>query len=75
MRIEKRLSNTFKEFAASGKAGGVVLILCTIVSLSIANSPWGEPYLHFWHVNIAGLSVEQWINHALMAVFFLLIGL
>lgn len=75
MRIEKRLSNTFKEFAESGKAGGVVLILCTIVSLTIANSPWSEPYLHFWHLNIAGLSVEQWINDALMAVFFLLIGL
>ena len=75
MRIEKRLSNTFKEFAESGKAGGIVLILCTMVSLIIANSPWGEPYLHFWHLNIAGLSVEQWINDALMAVFFLLIGL
>ena len=75
MRIEKRLSNTFKEFSESGKAGGIVLILCTIVSLIVANSPWGEPYLHFWHLNIAGLSVEQWINDALMAVFFLLIGL
>ncbi|HEY0491764.1 MAG TPA: Na+/H+ antiporter NhaA [Telluria sp.] len=75
MRIEKRLSNTFKEFAESGKAGGVVLILCTIVSLTIANSPWSEPYLHFWHLNIAGLSIEHWINDALMAVFFLLIGL
>ena len=75
MRIEKRLSNTFKEFSESGKAGGIVLILCTMVSLIVANSPWGEPYLHFWHLNIAGLSVEQWINDALMAVFFLLIGL
>ena len=75
MRIEKRLSNTFKEFTASGKAGGAVLILCTILSLSIANSALGEPYLHFWHMNVAGLSVEQWVNDALMAVFFLLIGL
>ncbi len=75
MRIEQRLSSSFKEFAASGKAGGVVLILCTIVSLSIANSPLGEPYLHFWHMKVAGLSIEQWINDALMAVFFLLIGL
>lgn len=75
MRIEKRLSNTFKKLSESGKAGGIVLILCTAISLTIANSPWGGSYLHFWHVNVAGLSVEHWINDALMAVFFLLIGL
>ena len=75
MRIEKRLSNTFKEFAASGKAGGTVLILCTVLSLMVANSPWGAPYLAFWQIDLAGLSVELWINDALMAIFFLLIGL
>jgi hypothetical protein len=75
MRIEKRLSQTFKDFADSGKAGGVVLIVCRLVSLAIANSPVGEGYLHFWHLHVVGLSVEHWINDALMAVFFLLIGL
>ncbi|ANN68127.1 Na+/H+ antiporter NhaA [Bordetella bronchialis] len=75
MRIERRLSNTFKEFAASGKAGGIILILCTLISLGIANSPAGGAYLGFWHAHIAGLSIEHWINDALMAVFFLLIGL
>jgi len=75
MRIEKRLSNSFKAFAASGKAGGTILILCTILSLMVANSPWGAPYLAFWQINLAGLSVELWINDALMAIFFLLIGL
>jgi NhaA family Na+:H+ antiporter len=29
----------------------------------------------FWHINLAGLSIEHWINDALMAVFFLFIGL
>jgi len=75
VRIEKRLSQTFKEFSESGKAGGIVLILCTLASLAIANSPWGASYLHFWHLPVAGLSVELWINDALMAIFFLLIGL
>lgn len=69
------LSNTFKAFAASGKAGGIVLILCTILSLALANSPLGAAWLGFWRLQIAGLSVELWINDALMAVFFLLIGL
>jgi NhaA family Na+:H+ antiporter len=75
MRIERRLSNTFKAFVASGKAGGIILILCTVMSLAIANSPLGADYLSFWHLYIAGLSIEHWINDALMAVFFLLIGL
>ena len=75
MRIEKRLSKSFTQFANSGKAGGVVLILCTLASLALANSPWGEAYRHFWHLPVAGLTVELWINDALMAIFFLLIGL
>jgi NhaA family Na+:H+ antiporter len=75
MRIELPLSNTFKEFTASGKAGGTILIACTLVSLIVANSPLGAQYLHFWHRPLAGLSIEAWVNDALMAVFFLLIGL
>ncbi|MFC4931545.1 Na+/H+ antiporter NhaA [Massilia sp. GCM10023247] len=75
MRIEKKLSNTFKQFLGSGKAGAVLLILCTLVSLLIANSAWGEGYVGFWHQYVAGLSIEHWVNDALMAVFFLLIGL
>jgi NhaA family Na+:H+ antiporter len=74
MRIEQ-LSNTFKAFAASSKAGGIVLIICTLISLAVANSALGAGYLAFWHVYVAGLSVEHWINDGLMAIFFLLIGL
>ena len=75
MRIERRLSKTFQEFIASGKAGGAILILCTLVSLAIANSAWGSSYLGFWHIPLGGLTVELWINDALMAIFFLLVGL
>ncbi|MEJ8820144.1 Na+/H+ antiporter NhaA [Lacibacter sp. H407] len=65
----------FKDFFESEKAGGLTLIACTVVSLLIANSGWGEGYHAFWQSNFAGLSVEHWVNDALMAVFFLLIGL
>ena len=75
MRIEKKLSHTFNEFMQSGKAGGILLILCTIVSLALANSALGADYLGFWHRYVAGLSIEHWVNDALMAIFFLLIGL
>jgi len=75
MRIEKKLSNTFHEFMQSGKAGGIILILCTLASLLLANSALGPGYLGFWHGYVGGLSIEHWVNDALMAVFFLLIGL
>lgn len=65
----------FNQFLESKKSGGIILILCTIISLSLANSALSESYLHIWHLRIGGLSVEHWINDALMAIFFLLIGL
>ncbi len=73
--IEIRLSPTFKRFLLSEQASGILLLVCTVISLILANSPLGKAYLHAWHVKVAGLPVEVWINDGLMAVFFLLIGL
>ena len=76
MSVEQRkLSNTFKEFFESEKSSGMLLIICTGVSLLLANSILGSKYLSIWQIYVGGLSVEHWINDALMAVFFLLIGL
>lgn len=72
---ENRLGTLFTEFFQSEKAGGFILIGCTIISLLIANSSWGSSYTHFWHEKLGGLSIEHWINDGLMAVFFLLVGL
>ena len=69
------LSDTFTRFMKSGQFGGMLLLACTIVSLALANSPLAAPYLAFWHIKLGPLSLEHWINDALMAVFFLLIGL
>ncbi|MEO6073747.1 MAG: Na+/H+ antiporter NhaA [Burkholderiales bacterium] len=69
------LSKTFTNFFDSEKASGILLIICTIVSLAIANSGLGSVYLDFWRINVAGLTIEHWINDALMAVFFLFVGL
>ncbi len=69
------LSATFQRFFASEKAGGIVLILCTVLSLLVANSTLGPAWLGFWHHEVAGLSVELWVNDLLMAVFFLFVGL
>ena len=69
------LSRTFNHFFNSEKSSGILILLCTLVSMSIANSIFGEQYLNFWHIEILGLSIEHWVNDGLMAVFFLFIGL
>lgn len=70
-----RTTKLFKEFFESEKAGGLVLIGCTLISLLLANSSFSPEYLHFWHTNFAGHPIEYWINDGLMTIFFLLIGL
>jgi NhaA family Na+:H+ antiporter len=74
-KVTGTLSNTFKKFFDSEKSGGYLLIVCTAISLVISNSPLGQEYLNFWRRTAGGMSLEHWINDALMAVFFLLIGL
>ena len=70
-----KLTQLFRDFFESEKVGGLVLILCTLVSLVLANSAFGETYHHFWLTEFAGQSIEYWINDGLMTLFFLLIGL
>ena len=73
----------FKNFFQSEKAGGFILIACTIISLIISNSNFGEAYIDFWHRRIdlsfpgaaLNYTIEHWVNDGLMAIFFLLVGL
>ena len=69
------ITKLFKDFFDSEKAGGLILISCTILSLILANSAFGASYHHFWETQIAGHSIEHWVNDGLMTIFFLLIGL
>lgn len=72
-----------QEFLNSEKAGGLVLLGCTVLSLLLANSPWQQDYISLWHhampdhVGVWHIpaSPELWINDGLMAIFFLLVGL
>jgi Na+:H+ antiporter, NhaA family len=72
---QRSLSSTFNRFFESEKAGGILLLICTIFSLMITNSPWGASYLAIRETNFTGATLGYWINDALMAIFFLLIGL
>ena len=82
--MKTKLTQLFIEFFENERASGVVLILCTITSIAIANSYFGKGYFDFWHTQVGfeigdaialRYSLEHWINDGLMAIFFLLIGL
>ncbi len=64
-----------RRFIAHEAAAGLVLMGAAALALVVANSPLFEAYDHALHQKIAGLSLLHWINDALMAVFFLLVGL
>ena len=70
-----KVTKLFKSFFESEKSGGLFLIGCTIFSLGIANSAWGDEYHHFFEYQLGNHSLEHWINDGLMTIFFLLIGL
>lgn len=70
-----RSFSTFREFLRNEAAGGLVLMGAALVALVVANSPLAPAYFAALKVYIGPLSLLHWINDALMAVFFLLVGL
>ncbi len=69
-----RVTKLFNDFFESEKSG-VLLIVCTLVSILLANSVIGDSYQHFWHQQAGMLNIEQWVNDGLMVIFFFMIGL
>lgn len=70
-----KLARLFSEFFDSEKAGGIVLIFVTAISLGLANSPLQTGYIKLWNYDLGGHTIVNWINDGLMTIFFLLIGL
>lgn len=70
-----KLTRLFREFLNSEKAGGLILVSVTILSLGLANSPWQSTFSNCMDLNIGGHTILHWINDGLMTIFFLLIGL
>lgn len=81
--MNRKLSTLFREFLASEQTSGILLIICTIASILLANSSLGPAYLDFWHSHVGfaagpiklSYNLEHWVNDGLMAIFFLLVGL
>jgi NhaA family Na+:H+ antiporter len=77
------LVKPFQEFVTTEASGGILLLACTVVALIWANSSWAHYYTALWHTRLTvGLGrfhlsreLHFWVNDALMAVFFFVVGL
>lgn len=76
-------SSALRAFLSSEAAGGVILMAAAACAMLVANSPLSGVYTHALHLpfgptlsaKLGPMTAHLWINDALMAVFFLLVGL
>ncbi len=76
-------ASALRAFLANEALGGILLIAAAALAMIAANSPLAQDYFHLLHLEtgpvlapaIGPMTVHLWINDALMAVFFLLVGL
>ena len=81
--VTKSPPTIFQRFFRTETVGGSVLLLFGIAALVLANSPLAEAYERVWQIRLTfgitehslSLTLHQWINDGLMAVFFLFVGL
>ncbi len=62
-------------FFRSEPAAAIVLLTMAMLAIVVANSPLQSVYQDALGTYIFGISVHHWINDALMAIFFLMVGL
>jgi Na+:H+ antiporter, NhaA family len=79
-----RLTRPLARFLRIESAGGIVLLLCAVAALVLANSPAAHDYYKFWHTHVAvalggfvlgGELGHFFVNDVLMTVFFFVVGL
>jgi Na+:H+ antiporter, NhaA family len=77
--ITRALVLPIQEFIHIQGVSSILLLGAAIAALIWANSPWHESYHHVWEMELSvskiDLPIHAWINDALMAIFFFLVGM
>jgi NhaA family Na+:H+ antiporter len=81
--VPRLILRPLQTFLRTEEAGGLLLLVAAVTALVWANSPWRASYAAVWHtqltVGLGGWSLtedlQHWVNDALMALFFLVVGL
>lgn len=74
---------TLEKFINKGALSGILLFIATVAAVIIANSSLGQAYYDLWNLPMGisigeidiTMSLTYWIDDALMALFFLMVGL
>ena len=82
-KIHNKNFNPFLQFFKNESASGLILLICAIIAMVIANSSFVTTYNNILHTYITigykefslSMSVLHWINDGLMAIFFLVVGM
>lgn len=78
-----RIQATSLDFARWAPSTGLLLLLMTILALVLSNSPAAGAFLSFWDLPAGfrfgdkafALPLIDWVNHGLLTVFFVVVGL
>jgi NhaA family Na+:H+ antiporter len=70
-------------FASWGPSAGVLLLLATLLAMIFTNSPLGSAFEVLWKIDFGltlgdasfRMSLQHWVNDALLTIFFLVVGL
>lgn len=79
----REILHIFENFIHNEATGGILLLVCAIIAVIMATVPGGQWFDRMWDtnasINIGSFSLEMtlrnWVNDALMAVFFFVVGL
>lgn len=75
MNPQYKPRSTLCGFLASEASGGILLIAAAALALAVANSPAAPLYFQAFGTYLGPLTLLHWVNDALMAAFFFLVGL
>ncbi len=78
-----QLSSPLRRFLRTESGSASVLLAATVIALLWANSPWSASYEGLWHTELTlgvgdsvwSMDLGHWVDDALMAVFFFVVGL
>ncbi|RAX54275.1 Na+/H+ antiporter NhaA [Helicobacter sp. 16-1353] len=78
-----KITSIFSSFFHNEAAGGILLFICALLAMIIANSPISHYYFEFWEMDFGitigekfiGMSLHHWLNDVFMSIFFLIVGL
>lgn len=73
--LPSKLILPLEKFIQIQSASGIVLAVCTVVALIVANTGLSTSYTGFFEQKVLGLTLHHWINDGLMTIFFFVVGM